>query len=81
MHRNYPIHFVVSEENKTLEIYDVPTILTGIDKAIELYFRSGHIGKAEEQKLAEIHELNDFRQVLQLLINRDAFCRECVEIL
>lgn len=80
-HRNYPIHFVVSEDDNTLEIYDVPTILTGIDKAIDMYFRVGHIGKTEEQKLAEIHEINNFRQVLQLLINQDAFCRECVEIL
>ena len=80
-HRNYPIHFVVSEDNNALEIYDVPTILTGIDKAIDMYFRVGHIGKTEEQKLAEIHELNNFRQVLQLLINEDAFCRECVEII
>ena len=80
-HRNYPIHFVVSEDDNTLEIYDVPTILTGINKAIDMYFRVGHIGKTEEQKLAEIHEINNFRQVLQLLINQDAFCRECVEIL
>ena len=71
----------MSEDDNTLEIYDVPTILTGINKAIDMYFRVGHIGKTEEQKLAEIHEINNFRQVLQLLINQDAFCRECVEIL
>ena len=80
-HRNYPIHFVATEDNDTLEIYDVPTILTGLDQAIDMYFRVGHIGKKDEQKLAEIHELNNFKHVLQLLVNDDAFCRECVEIL
>ena len=79
--RRYPIHFERKSDQDTLEIYDMPTILTGIDKAIDMYFRVGHIGKKPEQKLAEENELNNFRRVLQLLINEDAFCRECVEFL
>ena len=59
----------------------MPTILSGIDKAIDMYFRVGHIGKTTEQQLAEDNEMNNFKRVLQLLINEDSFCRECVEIL
>ena len=48
---------------------------------IVMYFRVGHIGKTTEQQLAEDNEMNNFKRVLQLLINEDSFCRECVEIL
>lgn len=74
------IHFATKDGDDSLEIYDMPTILTGIDKAIDMYFRVGHIGKKIEQELAEENEMNNFRRVLQLLINEDAFCRECVII-
>lgn len=80
-HRSYPVHFATKEDNDILEIYDMPTILSGIDKAIDMYFRVGHIGKTIEQQLTEENEMNNFRRVLQLLINEDAFCRECVRIL
>lgn len=81
-HRNYPIHFEAKNNtNDTLEIYDMPTILSGIDKAIDMYFKVGHIGKTIQQQLAEDNEMNNFKRVLQLLINEDAFCRECVKII
>ena len=79
--RSYPIHFSTKPGNDSLDIYDMPTILAGIDKAIDMYFRVGHIGKRIEQKLAEDNEMNNFRRVLQLLINEDAFCKECVMIM
>ena len=79
--RSYPIHFATKDGDDSLEIYDIPTILTGIDKAIDMYFRVGHIGKKIEQKLAEENEMNNFQRVLQLLINEDPFCRECVKII
>ena len=58
----------------------MPTILSGIDKAIDMYFRVGHIGKTQEQQLTEERELNNFTCVLSLLISQEAFCREIVEI-
>ena len=61
-------------------IADMPTILNGIDKAIDMYFRIGHIGKTEEQQMTEDRELNNFTRVLKLLISQDAYCREIVEI-
>ena len=66
--RSYPIHFATKDGDDSLEIYDMPTILTGIDKAIDMYFRVGHIGKKIEQELAEENEMNNFRRVLQLLM-------------
>lgn len=82
-HRSYPIYVEsYSEDNVKDEIViaDMPTILNGIDKAIDMYFRIGHIGKTEEQQLTEDRELNNFTMVLKLLISQDAYCREIVEI-
>ena len=58
----------------------MPTILSGIDKAIDMYFRVGHIGKTQEQQLTEERELGNFIRVLKLLISQDAYCREIVEL-
>ncbi len=80
VHRLFPIHVSSKGDGDQLDIYDMPTILNGIDKAINMYFRVGHIGKSLEQKLTEEHELNNFVRVLRLLIEQDAFCKECVEI-
>ena len=82
IHRKYPIHISTRDIDisDTLEIADMPTILNGIDKAIDMYFRVGYIGKSNDQQLTEERELGSFIRVLQLLIDQDAFCRECVEI-
>lgn len=80
-HRYYPVHFASKANDDNLIIYDMPTILNGIDKAIDLYFKVGHIGKTTEQQLAEDNEMGNFRRVLEILINENAFCRECVKIL
>lgn len=82
VHRRYPIYISAKDMETTdiLEISDMPTILKGIDKAIDMYFRVGHIGKSNDQQLTEERELGSFIRVLQLLIDQDAFCRECVEI-
>lgn len=80
VHRSFPIHVSVSGNGEELVIYDMPTILNGIDKAIDMYFRVGHIGKTAEQNLTEIRELNNFERVLALLIEQDAFCKDCVQI-
>lgn len=80
VHRSFPIHVSAKGDGDVLEIFDMPTILNGIDKAIEMYFRVGHIGKTSDQQLAEDHELNNFEHVLKLLIEQDAFCKNCIEI-
>lgn len=80
-HRSYPIHVKASLTDKdALLIADMPTIFNGIDKAIDMYFRVGHIGKSMEQELTEQREMSNFIHVLKLLVEGDAFCKECVEI-
>jgi len=80
-HRSYPIHVQANlEDENTLLIADMPTILNGIDKAIDMYFRVGYIGKSMEQELTEQREMSNFVHVLKLLVEGDAFCKECVEI-
>lgn len=80
-HRSYPIHVQANNENEdVLLIADMPTILNGIDKAIDMYFRVGHIGKSTEQELTEHREMSNFVHVLKLLVATDAYCKECVEI-
>lgn len=78
--RNYPVHLSEIAEGDEVIIYDMPSILNGIDKAIDMYFRVGHIGKKEDQQLAEEHEMANFENVLRMLISQDAFCKSCVEI-
>ena len=80
-HRSYPIHVQANlEDSDTLLIADMPTIFNGIDKAIDMYFKVGHIGKSTEQELTEQREMSNFIHVLKLLVEGDAFCKECVEI-
>lgn len=80
-HRNYPIYFESTDNNSSLVIYDMPTILHGLNKAIDMYFKKGHIGKKAEQQLAEENEMGNFRRVLQLMINQNTICKSFVEIL
>lgn len=79
--RSYPVHLAEIAQGDEVVIYDMPSILNGIDKAIDMYFRVGHIGKTEDQQLAEDREMSNFVRVLTLLIQEDAFCRDCVEII
>lgn len=82
-HRSYPIYVESTQDNSIKDeaiIADMPTILSGIDKAIDMYFKIGHIGKTHEQQLTEDRELNNFTHVLSLLISQDAYCKEIVEL-
>ncbi len=80
--RNFPVFVTYDKEYKDiLKLYDMPTTLGGIDKAIELYMRKGHIGKTSQQKLLEERELRNFQTTLQNLVDNDAFCRNIVKII
>lgn len=80
--RNFPVFVTYDNESKDiLNFYDMPTTLGGIDKAIEMFIRKGHIGKSSQQKLLEERELRNFQTTLQNLINNDAFCRNIVKII
>lgn len=76
--RNYPLYVAISNEGGAVILSDMPTTLNGIDKAIDMYLRKGHIGKTNEQQLLEDRELRNFQMVLLKLIENDAFCKECI---
>lgn len=78
--RPYPLFVAIDTSNNLLMLSDMPTTLGGIDKAIEMYLRKGHIGKSSEQQLLEDRELRNFETVLKNLVESDAYCRCFVEI-
>ncbi len=81
-HRPYPIFITMEDDGvgNHLEIADMPTILNGIDKAIDMYFKRGFIGKTSEQRMTEDRELRNFVNVLKLLINGDPYAKNVVTI-
>lgn len=80
-YRSFPIHVdQTSNDEMQYTIADIPTILGVLNKALDSYFRVGHIGKTQEQILAEEKEICNFKRVLSILIDRDTDCREIVEI-
>ena len=81
IHRSRPLYVAASACSVKLEAYDLPTTLDGIDKAIDMYLRRGHIGKTIEQQLLEDRELSNFRRVLDLMIQEDGFAKKCVAII
>lgn len=81
MYRSRPLFVAASACSVELEAYDLPTTLDGIDKAIDMYLRRGHIGKTIEQQLLEDRELTNFRRVLDLMIQEDGFAKKYVAII
>ena len=81
VHRSYPIYIASTEESENVITFaDMPTILNGIEKAIDLYFRVGYIGKTVDQQLTEEREMANFVRVLSILIDQDSYCKKIVEI-
>lgn len=78
--RNRPIFAMCNKRKKVIEFSDMPTTLEGVSKAIDMFLKKGHIGKSDIQEQLEKKELNNFKSVLQLLINQDSFCKEYVKI-
>ena len=80
--RSFPVYVTYDEKNlDKLRLYDMPTTLNGIDKAIEMYLRKGHIGKSTQQTLLEEMELRNFKTTLSNLIANDSFCRDIVNLI
>ncbi|MES2678537.1 MAG: STING domain-containing protein [Bacteroidota bacterium] len=61
-------------------IYDMPSTLTGIDDAIELILEKNYHGRTKMQTIIEQRELNNFRRVLQLQIDKSPFAKSVVNI-
>lgn len=81
-HRSRPL-FVATKANSEdyVDAFDLPTTLSGVDKAIDMFLRRGYVGKTKRQKLLEDRELNNFRRVLELLIKENAYARKCVVVI
>lgn len=61
-------------------IYDMPSTLSGIDDAIEMVLRKGYVGRSAMQEIIEERELNNFKRVLQMQIDKNPLAQEIVEI-
>jgi hypothetical protein len=68
-----------NEPGKLL-ICDVPTTLTALFDAIEMYLPKS-IGKTSEWKLIEARELNNFVAVLKAKVDTDAFSKSVVKFI
>lgn len=81
--RSFPLFLQLDEENSgdCAVLYDMPTTLGGIDKAIEMYMKKGHIGKTAQQQLLEERELRNFKTTLINLINNNAFTKGFVNVI
>jgi Predicted nucleotide-binding protein containing TIR-like domain len=62
-------------------LYDMPSTLTGIDDAIEMILQKGYQGRTKMQIVIEERELNNFRRVLQMQIDKSPFAQATVEII
>jgi hypothetical protein len=62
-------------------IYDMPSTLTGVDDAIEMVLQKGFTGRTAMQEVIEQRELNNFRRVLQIQLDKSPFAKQIVEII
>ncbi len=80
--RKYPTWFKLDPKQAPVAVlYDMPSTLTGIDDAIELILQKDFQGRTKMQEVIEQRELNNFRRVLQMQINRSPFSLASVEII
>lgn len=80
--RKHPAWFQLDSTSAPIaNLYDMPSTLTGIDDAIELILEKSYKGRTKIQEVIEQRELNNFRRVLQMLIDESPFAMETVEII
>jgi hypothetical protein len=81
-YRRHPAWFHLDPlKAPTAMLYDMPSTLTGIDDAIELILQKGFHGRTKIQEVIEQRELNNFRRVLQMQIDKSPFAQASVEII
>lgn len=80
--RKHPAWFQLDpKQAPTAMLFDMPSTLTGIDDAIELILQKGFHGRTKMQEVIEQRELNNFRRVLQMQIDKSPFAQATVEII
>ena len=81
-YRKHPAWFKLDPKQAPVAVlYDMPSTLTGIDDAIEMILQKGFQGRTKMQEVIEQRELNNFRRVLQMQIDKSPFAQETVEII
>lgn len=81
-YRKHPAWFKLDPRQAPVAVlYDMPSTLTGIDDAIEMILQKGFQGRTRMQEVIEQRELNNFKRVLQLQIDRSPFAQATVEII
>ena len=81
-YRKHPAWFQLDPKQAPVAvIYDMPSTLTGIDDAIEMILQKGFQGRTKIQEVIEQRELNNFRRVLQMQIDKSPFAQATVEII
>lgn len=79
--RRHPAWFRLDASNAPHAVmYDMPSTLTGVDDAIEMILQKGFQGRTKLQEVIEQRELNNFRRVLQMQIDKSPFAKAMVEI-
>ena len=79
--RKHPAWFHLDVNNAPQAVmYDMPSTLTGVDDAIEMILQKGFQGRTQLQEVIEQRELNNFRRVLQMQIDKSPFAKAMVEI-
>lgn len=80
--RRHPAWFRLNPNSAPLALmYDMPSTLTGIDDAIEMILQKGFQGRTKMQEIIEQRELNNFRRVLQIMIDKNPYAQVSVEII
>lgn len=81
-YRKHPAWFQLDPKKAPIAmLYDMPSTLTGIDDAIEMILQKGFQGRTKMQGVIEERELNNFRRVLQIQIDKSPFAQATVEII
>lgn len=82
-YRDHPIWFQFDPSAKPPHaiMYDMPSTLTGIDDAIEMKLEKGYKGRTKLQSIIEQRELNNFRKVLQIMLDESPLAKAWVEII
>ena len=80
--RQHPAWFQIDPQSAPVaKLYDMPSTLTGIDDAIELILEKNYKGRTKIQNIIEQRELNNFRRVLQMLIDESPYAQQVVKII
>ncbi len=76
---NFYLNYSAAEDS-ILELYDLPTTLSALKKAIETALPKGHIGESERERVFKQKEMNNFCRTLTYLVKENPITRRHVEI-